>query len=237
MNLRRFNEAGIEALSTFLDGVRLTETGTRPVELLEDSRYTEELTPATTPPLPGTLRTRLQLGQALLHLLAGKPGVDTDVGLWSWLSAYFFDDLCQPNKQGRVKPGERARWIPDVANFRKYYRHLLAGPYLICRAHSDDPHRAMALLSGEPSRPGEIAEQLAARQEFVSNKTLTAAATRLYIDPASRLPKRGAAGKGGGAARRLSDLVNQLDLTWDLYAMTPDEFLSLLPSEFDQFRR
>lgn len=61
-------------------------------------------------------------------------------------------------------------------------------------------------------------------------------ATDLYVDPSTGKAKSGAGGKGPGSARRLADMVNQLDLTWDLYAMFPKGLLTLLPKEFDRFR-
>jgi hypothetical protein len=41
---------------------------------------------------------------------------------------------------------------------------------------------------------------------------------------------------GAGCARRLADVLKQFDVTWDLYAMTTDGLLGLLPGEFDRFR-
>ncbi|MFQ5653524.1 MAG: hypothetical protein ACE5GW_02190 [Planctomycetota bacterium] len=45
-----------------------------------------------------------------------------------------------------------------------------------------------------------------------------------------------AGGKGRGSARRLADLANQLDLTWDLHTMKAEELLEILPAEFDRFK-
>jgi hypothetical protein len=37
--------------------------------------------------------------------------------------------------------------------------------------------------------------------------------------------------------RRLVAVIQQFDLTYDLYAMTADQILTLLPPEFDRWRR
>ncbi len=92
------------------------------------------------------------------------------------------------------------------------------------------------LLCTPPHRPGEVAEQLTARQEFVSNKGIVGAANRLYFDRESGGLTRGAAGRGPASARRLADVLAQLDVIWDLHAMTPDAIIGLLPREFDRFR-
>ena len=109
------------------------------------------------------------------------------------------------------------------------------GPLFIYRAHKDDPQRARALLCGPVSAPGDVAEQLASRIEFVSNRGMVEVASRLYVDPATGTLKRGAGGKGAGSPRRLADVINQFDLTWDLYGMSADGMLSLLPKEFKRF--
>jgi hypothetical protein len=181
---------------------------------------------------------RLEAGKYLNECFspASIAGIDNQRGLWAWLALFFFDELCPPDAQGRRKPGERARWVPAVGDFRKYYRHLLAGPYRIYRAHRDKPERAMALLCTPLHQPGDIVEQLASRQELVTNIAVMEVATALYIDSPSGQPKRGAAGRGPGSARRLADIFNQFDVTWDLYAMTSDDLLNMLPREFSRFR-
>ena len=60
-------------------------------------------------------------------------------------------------------------------------------------------------------------------------------ATRLYVDTENLRPKRGAGGKGGGSARRLSDIMEQFDLTWDLYAASGEELATVMPKEFSRF--
>jgi len=40
-----------------------------------------------------------------------------------------------------------------------------------------------------------------------------------------------------GTLYRFIDVVQQLGLTYDLYSMTGDQILQLLPSEFDRWRQ
>ena len=181
------------------------------------------------------LSTRFAVGKHLYDLFdrAIVPDLVTDQGIWTWLSALYFEQLCPPGNQ----PGDRARWVPAVGNYRQYYRHLLAGPFLIYRAHHDNPYRAMALLANPPHQPGDIVEQLASRQELVTNPSVMEAATKLYIDPETGKPKRGTGSKGPGSPRRLATILNQLDLTWDLYNLETRKLLDLLPAEFDRFKQ
>ena len=105
------------------------------------------------------------------------------------------------------------------------------------RTHRDTPERALAVLCQPLHKPGDIVEQLASRQELVTNRAFIAAATRLYVDSTTQQPRSGSGGKSRGAPRRLADFCNQLDVTWDLYAMEADELIDKLPKEFDRFRK
>lgn len=231
MNLRRFNPKGIEAFSQFLDQIHASGDVRTPDFLLESTAYTDAVTPTIETQDFDPRITRYEAGLALRELLAPLPNrLDADAGLWSWLSARHFTVLCKVSK-GRLKPGERARWIPNTGSFR-YYRHLLAGPYLLIGAHADDPKRALAVLTGHISEPGDIAEQMASRQEIITNANLMEAITKLYIDQDTKKPKRGASSN----ARRLAVVIDQLDLTWDVYGVTAESFLELLPKEFNKFR-
>lgn len=124
-----------------------------------------------------------------------------------------------------------------MANFQRYYCDLLAGPWRIYRTHRDDPARALAVLCQPLHTPGDLVEQLASRQELVTNRAFLAAKTTLYVDPQTRLPKRGGGGKSRGTARRLAEVCNQFDVTWDVYATEAPELLERLPKEFGRFLR
>lgn len=226
MKLHRLNESGIDQFEEFRN------TQPRDTAMLStivsDSSFSEAIDSDIELELR-RFKTRFDVGKYLTQLFGEASNLDLnkDKGLWAWLAAFYFDQLCPADS----KPGEGARWVPAVGDFRKYYRHLLAGPYHIYRAHRDNPARALALLATPPHRPGDIVEQLASRQELVTNNSVVQLATNLYIDPKTSRPKRGAASN----ARRLADILNQLDLTWDLYALDSDQLLNLLPSEFLAF--
>lgn len=232
VKLHRFTEIGIERFDRF-----------RATSLRQLDQLHAILRDAVCSDLAGSdievecreLSTRFAIGK-YLHTLFDRaivPDLVTDQGIWTWLSAFYFEQLCPPGSQ----PGDRARWVPAVGNYRQYYRHLLAGPFLIYRAHHDNPCRAMALLASPPHQHGDIVEQLASRQELVTNPSVMEAATKLYIDPETGRLKRGTGSKGPGSPRRLVTILNQLDLTWDLYKLETQKLLDLLPAEFDRFKQ
>jgi hypothetical protein len=162
--------------------------------------------------------------------------VDQDVGLWAWLTLFHFDQVCPKKQANTRKPfKEEYRYIPASSNFQKYYRHLLFGPYVVYRAHKDTSQNAMCLLAGPVHVTNDIIEQLASRNELVSNPSVVEAATRLYIDSVSGDFKKGAKGSGKGSPRRFHKVLEQFDLTFDIYGSTADRIIELLPKEFDRF--
>jgi hypothetical protein len=237
MNIRRFNDKGLVAFRAFLDEVKADPTLSAPNHLLEDDELTEII--STKVDLSSrVLSTRMEAGTFLLDLVE-KIGLSTpekDVGFWSWMALVFFESLCPVDRAGKRKMGDKSRCILELRHDR-FYRHLLLGPFLIVRAHKDNPERAVVLLSNHPSTPGDISEQFSSRLEQITNKGLVELLSKLYFDPTHNTIKRGAAGKGGGSVRRLSMLMNQLDLTYYLYGMTGEAMAALLPKEFDKFRK
>jgi hypothetical protein len=237
MKLRQLNAAGIERLEAFLDSLT-TDTPLPKSDELLTSPLTSEPFPITKDIYGVDFASRLEAAKYFDHLLGSCPQelVLRNRGLWSWLALLFFDQLCPRTADGRWRPRDRARWILQADDYRKYYRHLLAGPYGIYRAHRNNAAVAEGVLCTPLNSPGEIAEQLASRQELVTNPSVMAVATNLYLDPNSRRPKRGAGGKGPGSPRRLAAFLDQIDLTFYLQAITPELLLEKLPKEFDRFR-
>lgn len=237
MKLHRFNDEGLAYFIQFLDALALNPAAGIPIDLLADPRYVLAVPPS--PDIEARLfANRMEAAKYLDEILSRVTGCDVerDAGLWAWLTLFYFDQLCPPDGHGRRKVGQRARYIPAVTDYQKYYRHLLGGPYRVLRAHHDDPKRALVLLCGPLHKPGEVVEQLVARQQIITNPHAVEVATAIYFDPRSGSFKRGAASKSGGSARRLVDVLNQFDLTWDLYWMSAISILSKLPGEFDRFR-
>ena len=236
MLLRKLNPHGLDAFADFLDHQRIGTHPDYPEVLLHDNATSEIVVPQVEVEIKvfgNRFEAAKYLNERLSH--AGITNLGIEKGIWAWLALLYFDELCPAGKDGQRMPGEPARWIPEISNYRKYYRHLLAGPYRIYMAHSDAPQRAMALLCGQLHRPGEVVEQLSARQELVTNKGVVELATMLYCDKETYQLKRGSSGKGAGSPRRLADIFNQFDVTWDLYSMTATELQLMLPPEFERF--
>lgn len=235
--LHRLTKTGIERFQEFLDSQGTAEEEAFDTDLLTHPEFAE---PAGESPEVGDecrLTTRFDAAAAVAPIIdaAHLPDPSLDRGVWCWLSWLWFESLCPTNNAGRRDPKASERWVLDL-DYKRYYRHLLAGPWWIYHTHRDDPERARALLCTDVNKPGELVAQVAAYQELVSNPGLVEMVTRLFFDPEKKRLKRGHGGKEAGSARRLVKVLRQLDLVWDLYSTPAREFMALIPAEFDRFK-
>lgn len=233
--LRSLTDRGLEEAYDAIARVRSGESAGISREEFSDP----ELATASGWPLPPlsdfAVATRWHLAVALFRSLGHRPeGVSPRE--WSWLALQLFDVLC-PAVDGRRKVREDARYILLPQDFRKAYRHLLAGPFLLYTAHQDSPGAMRGLLATRPESPGEVYEQLASRKFLITSEAVVTVATQLYLDEASGMLKRGAGGDGAGTPRRLGDVLQQFDKTYDLQAIAPETLLNLLPKEFSRFMK
>jgi hypothetical protein len=237
MKVRRLTNTGVGDFSAWIGRLCEAQMLDPPLRLLADDATSEPFQPEIDV-AQRIFANRFDAAKYLAEKLA-VPGVvnpERDVGLWAWLTLFYFDQLCPKRADGTRKPGELARYIVATGSFQRIYRHLLLGPFLVYRAHDSDPSAAMAVLQSPLHQPGEIVEQLASRQEFIANSDIMRCATWLYFDAARGALKRGSGGKGPGSPRRFASTLNQYDLTYDLAALDHQGLMDMLPSEFDRFR-
>jgi hypothetical protein len=157
-----------------------------------------------------------------------------DVGLWSWLALFYFDQLSPKDADRRRRPREDYHYIPSTLNSWHRDRHLLAGPYKLYTLHRE---RARLLLYPAVHEHGSFIYDLGFRREFITNRGLIEAIDILYWDAKRNRPKLGATTSSrAGNLRRLITVLQQLDFNYDLYGMNAKEILALLPAEFDPWR-
>lgn len=236
--LHRLNANGIARFQNFLDSQDSTEPESFDMELLTSPEFAMPLASDYSIEETCDFSTRYEAAATLMEIAnkSGLADVALDRGYWCWLSWLWFESLCPVGKDGRRKPGESARWILNL-DWNRYYRHLLAGPWWIRQSHVDDPERARALLCTPVAKPGELVAQVASRQGLVSNPGFVAMLTLLFYDSSIQKLRKGVSGKGGGGnARRLATVIDQLDMIWDLYSAGSGDFIKLLPREFDRYK-
>ncbi len=231
--LRCLNETGIERFRAYLQSLREGGTDPPPRDMLTDPRTSLVFEPDKTIE-DREFPTRREAARYLNEVLGDVPGVEENVGLWSWLSLFYFDQVCPPRNDGKRKPGRDYRHIPELG-YLQGHRHLLGGPFLVYRLHGE---RARLLLASPLYRENHFHHQLASRQTLISCPAVVEAATLMYYDETRNRPKRGAQDpdRPPGGLLRFVDVLQQLEVNYDLHSMDGQTLLQLLPQEFDRWK-
>jgi len=144
-DLRAFNESGIAAFRDAIQRLRDGDLLHLPQEILSDHSLTRRQGEQVV--VTVKFHTKLDAATYLADRIdfRANPDLLYDAGLWSWLSAFYFDQLCPVADGAQV--GRDYRYVPTPGrDWRHYYRHLLAGPVRMLVAHG--AKRARLLLSG-----------------------------------------------------------------------------------------
>lgn len=236
VTIRIFNEDGLAEFERIIGEVRIGNLKEIPDTILYADHLSENFEPFINIE-DAEFKNKNELVPYLvgrLELSANKH-LYFDKGLWSWLTAFYFNSICPKDANGKRKINESAFYIlRDPKNYTKYYRHLLAYP---CRLYSELGDSSKIFLIGSFQKRGEVTEQFGAYQEIALNKGILDMANLLYWDEASQNLKRGAAGKGSGSARRLVRIIRQYQMTYDLNSMNGKDILDLLPQEFAKWKQ
>lgn len=162
--------------------------------------------------------------------------VDADEpGMWEWLSLYYFDAVSPVNKGGTRKPGVVGRHLMNDANARRRLRHLLRSPYMLFRRYDGGPNGELDLLLAYPLPVhGVAATHIGERTRLMASRGALEAASRLYVDPASRSPRPGYSHNENGL-RAYCRFINNLPDCFNLEELSADTVLALLPPEFSRW--
>ncbi len=233
--LRCFNELGLKVFENELNEIRTHNKTQIDQELLSDNRYSS--VPFNNCYIEKkTLLLKKDLIE-YIYPIVNSLGIDNlqrNIGLWSWLSAFFFDSICPINDQGKRKVKDIPLYILNTDEWGRFYRHLIASPFFMKKELGEI---SKFYLVGNSDIHGEHFEQLAAQQEYATSTGVIEAALLLYWDEKGGNLKKGARGKRNeqGVVRRFTAVLRQLDLTYDLNSMTGEHILELLPNEFNHW--
>ena len=244
--LRRFNEEGQKEYRKAVNKIRNNQVSISAAltPIIDNDSLTEIVDPKV-PVAAKDFDTRCDLAIYINEIVAqtdlSVAVLREDLGLWNWLAAFYFDKIVNYKKDGTPIVGASERYIAVTYRdaYRRYYRHQIAGAWVVYKIHEDRPELAEFLLDGEPYLHTELFEQLASTNEIIVNPGLLSAVRRLYWDEETKSRKRGHADKAlhTGSVRRIPPVFDQFKLTWEFSWMPVDEILELLPAEFDRFKK
>ncbi len=246
--IRVFNSEGINRFKDLLSEMRADGVYRDPGHLLADPLLSTQVTSAEID-LQEEFSSRRECGEYFVKLLkearadlsAARIDPMSNAGLWTWFSAALLPFLVAKGKKDE-RVGEESRLVFKPNSYSRFYRHLLAGPYLICNRYVDNPALADIVLFNSVTSPfNDFVEHIASRTQIVYHPETMKVLDQLYMDPVSRTPKaiKIPAGmpKDTGSIKRFGLVYNQLALVWDFFDMTSTEIEAILPEEFRRLGR
>lgn len=230
--LKVFTDEGINEFRNFLIDLKNNPGLDKPD--LSDNKFSENFQPEITVDENKNFPSRMELAEYLSKLFrdAGVRSKDiiSNDKLWTWLTYLWFDQIC-PKENGVRKVREIVKYICS-SDYKKYYRHFIASTFRIYSTLGKD--NSLLFLNRPINDHGDFIEQLASRQEIISKPNLIKVAHELYLDKTNNKPKRGGSDrKKPGNLRRLIKVLGQIELTYDIFSMIPEDILKLLPKEFE----
>lgn len=181
--------------------------------------------------------SRMHMGNYLVKLfekvgLRREDLLNRNIGLFNWLAYLYLDEIC-PLRNGTRKVRETARYICS-SSYTDYYRHYIAATYDIYSVHGDE---SSLFLNTPPYEHNDFMEQVASRQYIISYHNLIKVLNYLYLDSSTKKPKKSSSDRNKpGNLRRFIKLCEQLELTYDIYSIQPNELTNKLPYEFKRWK-
>lgn len=230
MKLRRFNTAGLKKFEEYvLAGNR--QVTAPPRDLLEDPAYTEAFLDVDLDET--TYESKFDLGLAVCAAVGPERTkmLLADQAVWPWLSL-FYSDSTMPLRKSEYFIGDAQRHLlggkTAWSQYNHHHRHLVRGAV---QAVAQFGSNARVML-GAPAEHSKLEEQLMSRKVgsgYAYSSSLMEVVNRLYWDGPSQKTKRGAKSTGKGSVVRLVQVLQQLDVTYDVASLDADRLLALLP--------
>ena len=229
---RELTATGIERAQRFLAGVRARPAGpwTPPRELLFGNRNSRPLSNA--PALAQRrFATRREVGAYLSPRLRPiRHQIVDRASFWSWLGIFYFEGTLRVvDGAARLSPLDETFVIDpgDPGSRRVMSRHYLRAAWRLFEAHGEE---AAFLLDQAPAARGAIANRVLISQRIFNSTGLVPLILRLYTRNGRLKP--GFQYRSGGL-EHLGRVLDQLERTHDVYHMSPDAVIRILPADFD----
>ena len=239
----RLTDDGMEAARRHLKSIREDGWVEMIPGMLSHPRYAEPIEQDAYVELR-PFANRREAGQYLGERLKpiAEAGLAADPAMWSWLGMFFLDEMHHQDAATSRRIGEfaEAAYLIDPVNHdsRDKSHHRLLIAYDTWMQHGED---AWLLLNDAVGSMSEFTLRLVHSHEVFRSQGIVKLAHLLYADERKGKLREGSSGinKGTpppGSLRRLLAVLNSLSLTYDVYGMTAEQLLPLLPAEFDRFR-
>ncbi len=236
--VRILNEAGIDLLREFMLRLKANPSVWPPPDILTDTRYTTPA-PGGASVEPRAFSSKLEFGRYITGVLNGRVPdrtLRTSIGLWVWLTLFYFEQVCPADGNGRRKVLSLEKYIPSSGHISTNPdKHLLFFPWKMITLHGDD---AAWLLSSALREDTKVVRELANSYRRNVSSEFVRLARLLYFDEDRGKVRTGATTNKKGSLRRLDRVMSQLDLTYDVFGINASGLAGLLPQrEFARWLR
>ena len=239
--VREFTPEGLEYAQRYLASIREVVWRSVPSELLFDEEYATPVTPSVSVE-ERSFRDRRELGQYLADRLAplGADAVGSNWHLWSWLGMFYLESIGggASGRSSKTLFADIAHIIDPTRDSRDRSHHRLKMAYDLWTRWGE---KAWYLLNQPANSLPQFTLRIVQSPEIMRSEDLVPLALALYVDTATGELRSSATGMSQsqappGSLPRLIAVLNQLSMTYDVYGMTMEQLLPLLPAEFDGFR-
>ena len=232
---------GMAVAQKYLEGIRANGWTPLPTGLLFAPEYSRPVEPEACVE-ERTFANRREAGEYLLGQLEplGSAQVTERPYLWSWLGMLYLEHTMMGGEGGGRRFAEIAYLIdPRSHDSRDRSHHRLLMAYDIWRLHGDE---AWMLLYDRVDAMGQFALRVVQSPGLFRSLGVMRLIHQLYGNRITGKPRAGTLGSDNasapaGSLPRLIVVLNQLSLTYDVYDMTSEQLLDLLPPEFNHFRQ
>ena len=235
--VRQLTRAGMDAFRDYIQASRRGDAVTPPYHLLDESPYSESLIQRAKIE-KNRFYTKYEAATYLAGVFADldQGEISYNGGLWSWVSLYYLEELLETKVLEKSRLSVPENYILEVKrgnlNWRKYIYHLLATPFYLYRRHGEE---AKMLLAGPIGSRMELTFEIGARPQFARSREFIRLVNRLYSDGCGNMKRGTSSKKRPGSVYRLIKIFQQLELTYDIFDMSCEKMIELLPPEFDEW--
>lgn len=171
------------------------------------------------------------LGDRLQHI---QHRIVDNAGFWSWLGMFYFASTAPRDDQGQPKLSPRDETFvvhrEEQQSYQRRYRHYLWSAWRLQQQHGDE---ADFLLDQPLHAFGDIADRVFSYNRIFNSAGIVTLILDLYTSGGRQ--KRNFSRSRGGL-RHLIRVLDQLERTYDVYGMSGDQLLRILPPDFDVWR-
>lgn len=231
---RRFNPSGLKRFGEYVS--ETTRDDPPPTDLLFDDRYTERLDLHLTVERLAT-DSKFDLGQSIITGIESDgdlPRLLADPDVWPWLSLYH-SNRTMPVRDGRRFIGKPHRHIitnsSDWAKYDHGHRHLVRGA-VQCVHYFGMYARVLLGDAGSASKAEENILSRKSGYPLAYMRNAVEAYYDIHYDAETGRAGRGANSTGRGGIIHFVRCLSQLDVNFDIVAMSAARILELLPDDF-----